>query len=344
MWQVVGQNRAVSLLQRSLEKGSLSHAYLFVGPPHVGKMTLALNLAQTLNCDATEPPCGECVSCQKTASAKHPDVQTIGLATNNSTTEVKPRVEISIEQVREMQHSASLPPFEGKYKTFIINGAEQLSIEAANCLLKLLEEPASYIVFMLLTTNERLLPATVLSRCQRLELLPMATTDIEATLSDGWGIEPQKARLLAKLSHGHLGWAMLTTTNNDLLQQRDEMIDKLQNIMDGPNYEERFAYARLLASQFSQRRDIVQEVLTLWLEWWHDLLLINTGCPGAITNIDYEAILVDTAKGYDLTQIKTMIISIQAASQQLKQNANPQLVLEVLMLRIPEKERIIKYG
>ena len=91
MWQVLGHSRAVSLLQRSLAQRLVSHAYLFVGPPHVGKMTLALNLALALNCEANEPPCGECDSCQKISLAKHADVQIIGLSRNGDSTEAKLR-------------------------------------------------------------------------------------------------------------------------------------------------------------------------------------------------------------------------------------------------------------
>ncbi|MFQ5997657.1 MAG: ATP-binding protein, partial [Dehalococcoidales bacterium] len=182
MWQVVGQDRVVSLLRRSLEKESLAHAYLLVGPPHVGKMTLALNLAQALNCEAAERPCGECAPCQKIASANHADVQVIGLISEENSAEAKLRTEISIDQIRQMQHSASLPPFEGKYKIFIIEEAEFLSTEAANCLLKTLEEPVGSVIFILLTANDRLLPQTVVSRCQRLELAPLAANEVEAAL------------------------------------------------------------------------------------------------------------------------------------------------------------------
>ena len=84
MWQVVGQERAVALLQRSLKSGSLAHAYLLVGPAHVGKMSLALTLAEALNCEADEAPCGQCASCQRIASARHADVQVIGLRDGGS--------------------------------------------------------------------------------------------------------------------------------------------------------------------------------------------------------------------------------------------------------------------
>jgi len=161
MWPVIGQDRAITVFQRSLEKGTLAHAYLLVGLPHVGKMTLALNLAQAVNCEATEPPCGQCGSCRRIAQGSHADVQVIGLGGNGSLSEARPQAEIGIAQIREIQHSASLPPFEGRYRIYIIDGAEQLSIEAANCLLKTLEEPAAGVIFVLLTVNDRLLPATV---------------------------------------------------------------------------------------------------------------------------------------------------------------------------------------
>jgi len=337
VWQVVGQTKVVSLLQRSLERETVAHAYLVVGPPHVGKMTLALDLAKALNCEASDPPCGMCDSCQKIALAKHADVQIIGLSSDGNSVD-KPRVEISIDQIRQMQHSASFPPFEGRCKVFIIDRAELLSDEAANCLLKTLEEPVGKVVFMLLTINDRLLPATVISRCQRLELPPLAATEVEAALKSRWGLEPQKARLLARLCHGCLGWALSAAFDGGLLQQRAERMDRLLSTIEA-DCEERFAYATQLAAQFSQNRRLVQEILDLWLDYWRDLLLIKAGCDDAITNADMLATLVDQAKGYNLFQIKSVINSIQAADEQLRQNANPRLVLEVLMLSIPRKGR-----
>jgi len=339
MWQVVGQTRAVSLLQHNLERGTLAHAYLLVGPSHVGKMTLSINLAQALNCEAAERPCGVCASCQKIALAKHADVQIIGLSQNEDSAEARSRTEISIDQIREMQHSASLPPFEGKNKVFIIDGAELLSSEAANCLLKTLEEPVDKIVFILLTVNDRFLADTVVSRCQRLELAPLAAGEMEAVLCSRWGIEQPRAKLLARLSHGCLGWAISAASGNGLLQQRTEKLDRLLNIINA-DYDERFTYVAQLVTLFRKSRELVQEILYLWLDWWRDLMLVKVGCNDSITNVDSEAILVNIAEGYSLAQVRGFIDSIQAAGEQLRQNANPQLVLEVLMLSISRR----RYG
>jgi len=348
VWQVIGQTRVVSLLQRSLEAGTLAHAYLLVGPPHVGKMTLALNLAQALNCTAGERPCGECASCRKIAAANHADVQVIGLLQNEDAAEAKL---ISTDQIEQVQHSASLPPFEGEYKVFIIDGAELLSTEAANRLLKTLEEPVGRVVFILLTTNDSLLLATVVSRCQRLELTPLAAAGVEAALTSR-GIEPQRARLLARLCHGCPGWALAAASDDGLLEQREEALDRLLGVITAGN-EERFAYVARLAAQFSQNRGQVYQELDLWLDWWRDLLLVKTDCRDIITNVDRLARLVEMAGDYRLAQMRDFIQSLRTVGEQLRQNANPRLALEVLMLDIPGKERggggspaarLIRYG
>ncbi|MBI2850664.1 MAG: DNA polymerase III subunit [Chloroflexi bacterium] len=332
MWQIIGQNKAVYLLERSLKTGSLSHAYLFVGPAHVGKMTLALNLAQAMNCESVEPPCGECPSCQKIISLKHADVQVMVM---NEETSEENRTKISVSQIEDMQRSANLPPFEGKRKVFIVDGAEWLSVGAANRLLKTLEEPVGNVVFILLTADDKLLLPTIVSRCQRLELFPVSPKEIEDTLKTKWSVEAEKAKLLARLSHGCPGWAISATREESLLLQHTEALDKWLDI-GSADAEERFAYATQLANQFSQNRGLVYQRLNLWLDWWRDLLLVKAGSADSITNIDRIDILNDLAQGLSLAQIRAFIQSIRAVSEHLRQNASPRLALEVLMLDIPE--------
>ena len=334
MWDVVGQERAVSLLERSLAGHSVAHAYLFTGPEQVGKRTLALALARALNCEADSPPCGDCGSCRKITAGRHADVQIITLGAGDAKEKEKPQTEIGIDRIRELQHSASLPPFEGRYKVFIIDGAEMMSGEAANALLKTLEEPVGRVVFVLLTASERRLPATVVSRCQRLELAPLSRASVAEALTHRWGIDITRAMLLAGLSRGALGWAVRAVQDDSLLRSRAERFSRLDEVVAG-GIEARFGYARELSHEFGQSRELVAETLNLWLGWWRDLLLAKIGCPEMVANRDRLAALNSQARDYSLCGVRDFISRLQAASVELRCNANPQLVLEVLLLNIP---------
>jgi len=327
MWQVVGHEVAVALLARGLKNGKLPHAFLFLGPRHVGKMTLAMNLAKALNCEGDEKPCCMCSQCQRIAGLKHADVQVIGR---------DGRAEIGIDQIREMEHSASLRPFAGRNRVFIIDGAEHLSHESANCLLKTLEEPPPNVHLILLAENERLLLPTVLSRCQKLELRPLPVPVVERALIDHWEVLPEQASVLARLSSGCLGWAVDALADERLLVERAERLAAILHL-SSVGRGERFAYATHLANQFTKNRESVLEVLSLWVNWWRDLLLIKGGCGDFTTNIDQEATLYLEAEHYSLRGVKTFIESLQHAIESLDQNANPRLVLEVLMLSMPKR-------
>ena len=330
MWQVIGQDRILSLLDYSLKTNTIAHAYLITGPRYVGKGTLAINLAQALNCDSPEPPCGQCHSCQRILEGKHADVAPIGLDS---------RTEIGIDDSRGLQHLASLPPYEGKYKVFIIDGAEYLSTEAANSLLKILEEPPQRVVWLLLAAEEEHLLPTIISRCQRLELKPMPSERVQETLINSYNVDADKAKLLSQLCHGCFGWALSALANGDILEQRARRMDTLFSLLTptGRSLEQRFAYAQELASQFSQNRRAGAEIIEIWLDWWRDLMLIKSGCKEDITNIDYETALEKQAKGLSLAEIKRFLANLCLLQKEISKNVNPRLASEWLMLNLPGK-------
>jgi DNA polymerase-3 subunit delta' len=341
MWQLIGQKKAIELLQQALNNGAMPHAYLFAGPEHIGKLTLAMELAMALNCEGKAPPCHECPACKKIAGGTHTDVQVIRLTQGDEDAADAAGTEstkISIEQIKDIQHSASLPPFEGKQRVYIIEGAEQLSIEAANRLLKTLEEPPDHVSFILITTNEKLLLATVVSRCQRIEFQPLPVEELAAALVKKLGTAPERARLLAALARGCPGWALTAAGDENVLEERNFQIGRIVNTLKG-DAEERFTYATQLASGFSQNRKAVYDILKMWEEYWRDMMLVRSGCPELIINIDRKDEIIKAAGNYSLVKIKDFIQRLQAAARQLKQNVNPRLALEVLMLDIPAGEK-----
>jgi DNA polymerase-3 subunit delta' len=331
MWKVIGQDKILSLLDYSLKANAIAHAYLIVGPRHVGKGTLACNLAQALNCDGPELPCGQCRSCQRILAGKHADVTPIGLDS---------KTEISIDDIRGLQRLANLPPYEGKYKVFIIDDAEYLSTEAANSLLKILEEPPQRVVWLLLATEEERLLPTIVSRCQRLELKPVPSEQVQETLVNSYNVEANRAKLLVQLCHGRLGWALSALANDDTLEQRSQRIDRLGSLLTA-GLGQRFAYAQELASQFSQNRRAGTEVIELWLDWWRDLMLIKGGCKEAIINVDYEVALEEQAGRLSLSEIKGCLSNLGLLQEGIFKNVNPRLALEWLMLNLPRQKRSI---
>jgi len=158
----------------------------------------------------------------KIGSLAHPDVQIIKLLSADETEDGRARSEITIEQIRDVRHWASLPPYEGTYRVFIINPAELLSLEAANCLLKTLEEPLKNTLFLLLTAEPDHLPETIISRCQRIELRAVAAQTIEASLA-ARGVESQTAKLLSLLSHGLREWLLIWQTMQPVWKKDGEI-------------------------------------------------------------------------------------------------------------------------
>ncbi|MHB8085246.1 MAG: DNA polymerase III subunit [Dehalococcoidia bacterium] len=340
MWQTAGQDRIIKIVKGSLELRSLAHAYLFVGPAHVGKMTLALDLARALNCNSGESPCGSCRTCQRIGQGIYSDVIIIDKNTGRDPKDRKKASEISIDTIRElMQRGSNLPPYEGKYKVFIIEDADLMSEEAANCLLKTLEEPPPYILIILLTSEEHKLLPTVLSRCQRFELKPVAVAQIEEKLSSREGVPNEKVKLLARLSGGCLGWALNALDNEGYLINRKERFSDFVSLL-GQNWDERLSFVQQLPSD----RSNAEEILKLWLLWCRDVLLVKYNCDEAVINIDCIHDLKAWANVMTVPEIKEFIDCLNRAVVNLNRNANLHLLFEVIMLDMPRKEKRGEYA
>ena len=353
MWQVQGQDHILRQLEPALTRDHLSHAYLLVGPPHVGKMTLALNLAQSVNClQGPGAPCGSCTQCSRIAAGHHADVRIVGVGRRETSGETdggsgrpdsradsigaaRPArsTVIGIDDVRDVLHQVNLKPFEGSRIVVIFDGAESLSEEAANALLKTLEEPPPQVVVLLLTTYEEALPSTILSRCQRLVLLPLAKAQLAERLVGDHQAGAEEAERLARLSRGCLGWAISALKDPRVLEQREAELDRLKEACEA-GLSLRFGYAAELATLFSRDRESAIQLLYLWLRWWRDLMLIKEGVQEFVTNNELTELSLQATQlttGRIVQVIKSLIHTIEA----LEHNANPRLTLEALMVGLP---------
>ena len=333
MWRTIGHDKAVNTLTRAVLGGRLSHAYLLVGPRHVGKMSLAVDLAEAVNCLGVKKPCGECSQCKRITEGLHADVQVMAPEAQPNE-DGRRRVNISIDQVRQVQRDARLKPFEGACRVIIIDGAESLSEEAANSLLKILEEPPDGVILVLLATDASSVLPTITSRCKLLELRPSPLSLVAGELRTRFGVGDEKAEEVARLSGGRLGWAVQAMEAPDLLEWHTERMAAIEGTLHG-GLEARFAYAAYLASAFGENRDPARVELELWQGWWRDAMVIKAGGPEFVSNISRTEELTAVAASLSLTQIVEAVNMVREASEQLERNANARLALENLMLSLP---------
>jgi DNA polymerase III subunit delta' len=331
MWQVLGHDRAVRLLRNSIDTGRVSHAYLLSGPKHVGKLTLALELAKALNCREPDRPCGACRSCRKIAGMVHPDVRVIGPGEGAKN--------IGIEAVRELQDRVALRPFEGSRKVYILKEAERLSEAAANSLLKTLEEPPPSVVMVLTTLNSATLLPTIVSRCQQVELRPVPASVVEGALLKRYQVEPERARLLTALARGRIGWAIRAASDAELVTKRAELLERLVALPKA-DLVARFAYAAELATLHGRDAEGARGVLETWQSWWRDLLLYRVGLAELIVNVDFRDRVAGEARRYPVEALGRTVELLQRTITLLAQNVNARLALEVLMLRLPRGSQI----
>ncbi|MDZ4766566.1 MAG: DNA polymerase III subunit [Chloroflexota bacterium] len=329
-WGLYGHDWAVEHLQRSIINGRARHAYLFMGGDRIGKTTLALAFAKTMNCEVwreqapLDPrPCGVCSSCLRIDSGNHPDIARARHDPDTGT--------LRIEEIREVAGRLSLRPFEARFRVALFIDFDQAKPQAQDALLKTLEEPSRYAMLLLTTTEPELVLPTITSRSQVVRLRPVAVDDVRAALTDA-GAPPSDADLIARLSGGRIGWALEAWRKPEVLQTRAQALDLLDEIIGGSRAH-RFALAEDLAKEKSS----LSPLLALWQTYWRDLVLHKVSGVGApLVNIDRIAKLELLASRIPVEAALNALKSTRELMRLLTEtNTQPRLALEAAFLDYP---------
>jgi len=324
-WKLVGNEWAAEMLRQQITHGTTRHAYLFAGPSGVGRRTLALQLAQALNC--TQPiqpgvPCGQCRDCKQIEAMRHPDLTIIQADSEGGT--------LKVDQIREARRMLTLKPYQSKYRVTIFLRFQEANDSAANALLKILEEAPSYVVLVLTADYpEQLLP-TIVSRCEVLRLHPLSLAKVESFLSER-GANPDQARLIAHISGGRLGYALRLMQDSSALGFREEKLNEAQAFISATRVD-KFSYAEKL----SKDKDMMRNILLLWLSYWRDVLLCAGRSSAPIANMDRAKEIESLAERVSMSEARRVVSQLENSLSQLESNVNARLLAEVILLDWPK--------
>jgi len=324
-WNLTGHEWAVDMLKKHVVNRTTRHAYLFSGPPGLGRRTLALRFAQALNC--TNPvsagiPCGVCRDCKQIELMQHPDLTIIQADSEGGT--------LKVDQIREARKSLTLKPYMSKYRVAIFLRFQETNDNAANALLKTLEEAPSYAVLILTADNpEQLLP-TIVSRCEVLRLRPLSIEEVKQDLINR-GVDDERARLVAHIAGGRPGYARRLVEDDALLDKREERLNDLLTLLPASRVE-KFAYA----DKLSRDKDSLRQTILFWLSYWRDVMLRTAQADTPLVNIDRNMEIEDLAGRMDLSSARTVVSGLENALEKMDRNVNARMLAEVLLLDLPK--------
>ena len=332
---VFGHQRVVSLLSRAVARGSVPPSLLFAGPEGVGKRRVAIALAETLNClqpttgDGLESDaCGTCAACRRIARGTHPDV--IVLEPGDSGT-------IKIDPVREIIDRAQYRPFEGRRRAVIVDHADALTDDAQSALLKILEEPPSGSVFLLVTSSPDALLSTVRSRCPRLRFGPLSPGEIADALKRDHEYGDAEARAAAADADGSLGRA-LEAEAADLTEARSTAQQWLTQAARSGDLSTRVQMAQSLFDKKSVPavdRARLAACLRALSSLLRDLGILSTRADARmLANADLQGALERLAAAYDSTRSMRAFTAVDKALGALERNASPKIVADWLVLQL----------
>jgi len=330
MRDVIGQRRIVGRLGERAARGDVAHAYGLFGPRSIGKRTVALRLAQTLQCERQLPGgCGRCLACRKIERDIHPDVRLI--------TRAQDKKDIAIEQIREMQNDLALRPLEGRRRVVIIDDAGELNQFGQDALLKTLEEPPSHAVLLLVTTTPAALHETIRSRVQPLQLRLVPTAEIAEALA-ARGIAG--AERYAAAAAGRPGIAVTLASGDAARAERAEMEVEFFRLVSS-RLTERFAWAADMndlpddAEHGRKRTAEIRRRLEHWSELLRDAAVAARGDLARPLRPERASETRALASRVGPAELLGVALLAQRLRDDLRFNANARALLELFVLHLP---------
>ncbi len=323
---IVGHEDIIQHMKHSLESGKVSHAYLFVGEAGSGKKLLARTFAMALQCQkgGTEP-CMECDSCKRAESRTHPDIIMVYHEKPNT---------ISVQDVRtQIVSDVAIKPYYGKYKIYIIPDAEKMTPQAQNALLKTIEEPPDYAVFMILTRQEEAILPTILSRCIRLDVKPVSDEQVREHLMQHLNVVDYQADIDVSLAQGNIGKAQRAAQSAEFAEMTQQALYILKNAQNMEVHE-----LVDLIKELTAQKDQIEDYLDIFRLWFRDVVMFK-----ATAEIDHLVFkneineIRNQASKISYEGLERILDAIDKAVVRLHANVNFDLVMELLFLTIRER-------
>lgn len=328
-WDTYGHDWAVDYLRKGLAHQRTRHAYLFIGADNIGKTHLALAFARALNCteeDASLRPCGRCDACTRLKKGNFADL----LRSEND----EKSGQLKIDAIRDVIRLLALKPFNARYRIGLFLDFDHAQARAQDALLKTLEEPAPHaLLFLVAESLDGIMP-TITSRCQVIPLRPVPLELVERVLLSH-GASMERARLLARLSAGRLGWALTALAEPKLLEQRSAYLDSLHALL-GQSRRYRFEVAEEIAKVANRDKPSVRLMLEAWQSYWRDVLLVLHQQSEHLCNVDKQAEVRQVAQQLSpQTAYQALQATRKILGETLQTNANARLMFEALFLDYP---------
>ena len=322
---VVGHKDILKYISSAVENNRVSHAYILNGERGSGKKMLANLFAMTLLCETGDnEPCGKCHSCKQAESGNHPDIIRVTHEKPNS---------ISVDDIRtQVNNTVDIKPYQGPYKVYIIPQADMMTPQAQNAILKTIEEPPSYAVFLLLTENAETLLPTINSRCVMLKLRNIKDTLIKKYLMENLEIPDYKADMCTAFAQGNMGRAIMLANSDHFNEIREEAVQLLKHISEMELNEIVAAVKNISVYKLE-----ITDYLDIIMIWYRDVLLYKaTKEIDKVVFKDQLQSIKEQARKSSYEGIELILESLGKAKARLKANVNFDLVMELLFLTIKE--------